>query len=69
MTLANDGQTSAAGVLDILFELSTSANGSNPFQVANITTRISLAPGGSKSVTLSVPVALGSPSGDRSAAP
>ena len=64
MTLTNDGLTSAAGVLDILFELSSSSNGSNPFQVANVTTRISLAPGGSKSVTLSVPVALGSLTGD-----
>ena len=61
--ITNNGTKTADGTLNVLFEFSTSSNGSNPFQVAVPTKKIDLAPGVSLKVRFSVPTALGGPTG------
>jgi hypothetical protein len=63
LDVTNLGTKTAAGTLGTLFEMSTSSNGSNPFQIATITAPIDIKPGATKKLTLTVPVALGSPTG------
>jgi hypothetical protein len=65
LDVSNLGNETATGTLDALFELSSSSNGSNPFQVANTTTHIRIKAGSAEKLHLSVPVALGSPSGNQ----
>ena len=50
-------------MLPVLFEASTSARGSNPFQVATLTQKFNLNPGASATLHFSIPVASGSPTG------
>jgi hypothetical protein len=65
LDVTNLGNETAKGTLDTLFELSVNIGGSNPFQVATLTKHINLKAGGSVKLHLSVPVALGSPSGNQ----
>lgn len=65
LDVTNLGNETAKGTLDTLFEMSTSSDGSNPLQVANITSHIIIKPGRSEMLHLHVPVALGSPSGNQ----
>jgi hypothetical protein len=65
LDVSNIGNETAKGTLATLFELSTSANGANPFQVATLTKHISITAGKSELLHLRVPVALGSPSGNQ----
>jgi len=65
LDVTNHGNVTATGKLDTLFDLSANSDGSDPFQVANVTAHISIKPGVTAILHLSVPVALGSPSGDQ----
>ena len=64
LDVTNHGNKTAQGTLDTLFEMSTSGNGSNPFQVANVTVPIKIKPGASEILHLNVPTALGGPTGE-----
>lgn len=63
LDLANNGNTPAAGLLQIAFASSPSPDGSNAFDLATLTTRISLKPAASKTLRLRVPLPVGSPTG------
>jgi hypothetical protein len=65
LNVSNHGNETATGTLGTLFALSTNSDGSNPFTVATLTKHINLKPGATTKLHLSVPVALGSPSGNQ----
>jgi uncharacterized membrane protein len=65
LDVTNFGNVNATGWLGMIFELSSSSDGSNPIQVANVTSHILIKPGGSEKLPLSVPVPLGSPAGNQ----
>jgi len=65
LDIKNLGNEIAKGTLDTLFELSASSDGANPIQAASLTSHIDLKPDASQKLHFSVPVALGSPSGNQ----
>jgi hypothetical protein len=65
LNIKNLGNEIADGTLDTLFELSQSSDGADAVQVATLTSHINLKPNASEKLHLSVPVALGSPSGNQ----
>jgi hypothetical protein len=64
ISLENLGNIQASGSLDVLFETSASASGTNPIQVGNLTTTIKLAPGKTQILHLKPVIASGSPTGE-----
>ncbi len=64
LVVKNNGAATAHGTLDVLFEVSGSPTGSNPFQLANMTSPIKLKPDQSVKLNLKVPLALGMPTGN-----
>ena len=65
VTITNNGNKTADGTLDVLFEESNSPTGTNGIMAAVLTKQIDLNPGDSTKVRYSVPLALGGPTGSK----
>jgi hypothetical protein len=65
ISVSNFGNIAATGTLDVLFELSSTSDGANPFQAANVSTHINIKPSTTKKLHLRVLVPLGASSGNQ----
>jgi cyclophilin family peptidyl-prolyl cis-trans isomerase len=65
LDVTNSGNTTAAGLLDILFSASAASTGADPVQLAALTQHINLKPGGKITLHLKVPVASGTTAGQQ----
>jgi hypothetical protein len=63
LEVSNEGNSIAAGQLLIAFAASPGSDGSNPFELTTLSTRINLAPGTSKMLHLKIPLAIGTLAG------
>jgi len=63
--VTNAGNVTVAHTVDVLLELSTSSDGSNPFQLANLNVHLDVKPGATQTFHLKVPIPAGAPGGNQ----